>query len=75
MEENQKTDLVAANQALVDLVPNVSASDRADAPYSTPTVIKYLRGQGPDLDTAIELLKFFRKRIEDRRNVISEPQN
>jgi hypothetical protein len=71
MEENQKTDLAVANQTLMDLVPNISALDRAEAPYSTPTVIKYLRGQGPDLDTAMELISFFRKKIEDRRRLLA----
>lgn len=72
MEETPKTDLEAANEALAEMAPNISASDRREAPGSVATIVKYLKGDGKDLDTAMELLQFFRKRIEDRRKVINE---
>lgn len=62
-----KTDLELANEILVGLKPNVSASDRKEAPASELTVIQYLRGEGKDLDTATKLIQYFRGRIEERR--------
>lgn len=72
MEKKQKTDLDLANEAIAALKPNVSASDRKEAPVSEATLIQYLNGQGKDLDTAMDLLQFFRGRIEARRNQILE---
>jgi hypothetical protein len=72
MSDQQKTDLQIANQCLMELKQNVSTSDRKDAPASEATVIKYLDGNGKELDTAIKLLQYFRGRIEDRRKVLFE---
>lgn len=66
-----KTDLDLANEALVALKPNVSASDRKEAPASEAIVVAYLKGEGRDLDTAMSLLGFFRMRIDARRKAIA----
>jgi hypothetical protein len=66
-----KTDLDLANEALTELKPNVTATDRKDVGFSERTVVVYLNGQGKDVRIAIELLKFFRERIEARRKIIA----
>lgn len=70
MNTGQKTDLQLANEALRELKVNVTASDMKHAPASTPTLIKYLNGQGKELDTAMKLIEYFRGRIEERRKVL-----
>lgn len=75
MENKQKTDLELANQKLMELKANIAASDRKECPRSVAIVVKYLNGEGTDLDTAMELIEFFRKRIEDRRKVLNESQS
>jgi hypothetical protein len=69
--EDKKTDLERANEALAALKENVIAADRKACNRSLPIVVQYLNGQGKDLATAVELLKFFRERIEIRRRIIS----
>lgn len=75
MAIKQKTDLETANEALVQLKPNVTASDRKECQHSEATIVAYLNGLGKNLDTALEMLQFFTKRIEDRRQLISEITN
>ena len=70
--DEQKTDLELANESLAELKPNVTASDRKEAPAAESTVVQYLNGLGKDLDTAMELLQYFRGRIEGRRKVLSK---
>lgn len=72
MSKEQKTDLQIANELLADLKPNVTTSDRKEAPAVESTVIQYLNGLGKDLDTAMKLLKYFRGRIEERRKELTE---
>jgi hypothetical protein len=71
MQKKQKTDLELANEQLQALKPNITSSDRKDCPRSEAIIVQYLKGEGKDLDTAMELLQFFRQKIEDRRKVIS----
>lgn len=75
MIKEQKSQLEEANEALIALLPNIAASDRvaAQKSYSRSrmTIHTYLKGQGKELDTAIELLEFFRRRIEKRAKVIA----
>lgn len=71
VKQIQKTDLELANEALAELKPNVTAADVNDSGRDGRTVRQYLSGQGTSLDTAVELLKFFRERIEKRRKVIA----
>lgn len=66
-----KSDLERANDALTELKSSVTAADRKECGYSEPTVVQYLNGQGTQLGTAVELLKFFRERIEQRRKFIA----
>ncbi len=72
MENEQKTDLELANEALAALKPNVTTTDRKEAPVAESTLIQYLNGSGKDLDTAMTLLQYFRGRIEERRKLISK---
>lgn len=76
MENEQKSQLDSANEALVALKGNVTTSDRDEAKkqYSEFTIVQYLNGRGKDLDTAMDLLQFFRQRIEDRGKVIANEQ-
>jgi len=72
--ENSKTQLEQANNQLKALAPNVTAQDRHEAliKYSEWTVIKYLKGEGTKLDTAINLLTLFKGRIEKRNTILKE---
>jgi len=72
VEETKKTDLELANEALAEIKPNVTAADRKECRRSEAMIIRYLNGQGTELDTAVELLKFFRERINARREVIGQ---
>lgn len=69
-DKQNKTDLEVANESLAKLKPNVTTSDRKDAPASEATVIQYLNGLGKDLDTAMNLLQYFRGKIEERRKLL-----
>lgn len=73
MENAQKTQLQKANEALTALAVNVTTSDRdlAKDSYSEFTLVQYLKGRGKNLDTAMALLEFFRKRIEGRNKAIA----
>jgi hypothetical protein len=60
---------------LRELAINVTTDDRKDAATELKvhpiTVSRYLNGTGTDLDTAISLIQFFKKRISDREKVIA----
>ena len=71
VENKQKTDLELANEALSELVPNITAADRKESGYEKAVVSAYLNGSGRNLDVAVRLLKFFRERIEARRKIIA----
>lgn len=73
MENEQKTQLQRANEALVELFPSVTTSDRDEAKkeFSEFTVVQYLKGRGKNLDTALTLLQLFRKRINDREKTLA----
>jgi hypothetical protein len=75
MELEPKTDLQAVNNALKELSPNVTTTDRAEAPASETTIVRYLKGLGKDLETGIKLLQFFTQRIENRRKLIKDLQS
>jgi hypothetical protein len=67
--------LQRANSVLTELSGNVSTEDRKAAInegiLSEPHLIKYLKGNGTDLDTAMNLIRFIRKRIEGREKELS----
>lgn len=71
--KNEQTQLEKASDALAKLVPNITTSDRKAAKevYAESTVVQYLKGEGKNLDTAIAMLQFFRKRIENRDKQIA----
>ena len=75
MIDTVKTDLEIANEALVGLNSNITASDKKEAPYTRPTVDLYLKGQGRKLEVAMSLLAFFRSRIENRRAAIMQTEH
>lgn len=58
------------------LAPNVSHEDKraflSNSKYRKSTVSAYLNGHVSNIDTAMEMLLFFRKRIEARDKVISQ---
>jgi hypothetical protein len=64
------TQLDKANEILVALSVNVTTEDRkaiiSEGILAEPYMIKYLKGNGTDLDTAMTLIRFIRKRIADR---------
>lgn len=68
MNTTQTGQLEQANEALVSLAQNVAPSDRSAArdKYSDYTIVQYLAGRGKNLDTAMDLLRLFRERIELR---------
>lgn len=76
MEQQQKSQLERANEALVELAPHIPTSDRQHAmlTYSEFTVIQYLKGRGKNLDTAMKLLELFKKRIEGRELALTQEE-
>lgn len=64
------TQLDKAILVLKGLVVNITSDDRAEAEKKFDlhqvTISRYLKGTGTDLDTAMKLIDFFQKRIEDR---------
>lgn len=70
-----KSQIEAANKTLSDLRLNVTASDRGAAQkeldLSEPTITRYLNGKAKQVDTAINLIKFFRKRIAERERELA----
>lgn len=73
MKATQITQLEKANTALTDLAVNVTTTDRNEAmkSWSEFTIVQYLTGKGKNLDTAMQLLKFFRNKIKEREKLIA----
>lgn len=65
-QNTKVSQLDKANAALNDLAINVTSDDRKESGVSEVTVVRYLKGEGKDLQTAMKLLKFFRDRIAQR---------
>lgn len=69
-QNTENTQIDKANEVLRELSPNVTTQDRKAAQeelgLSRYTVGNYLKGIGSDLDTAMSLIEFFRKRISLR---------
>ena len=59
-----------ANVVLKGLATSVTTDDRKTAEkklgISRYSIVIYLKGEGKSLDTAMSLIEFFQKRIEDR---------
>jgi hypothetical protein len=68
--QNTGSQIDRANNILLQLKPNVTAQDREDAQkelnLGEATVNRYLLGEGRKVETALDLIEFFQKRIEDR---------
>lgn len=76
MAKDKNTDLFAvAQKTLLDLAKNVSQRDKMEAAialiYSTRTIDRYLKGDVRDLDTATNLIKFFKGKTEQRQKQIA----
>ncbi|GAA4328228.1 hypothetical protein [Flaviaesturariibacter amylovorans] len=70
------TQLDKANATLVALAAQVTTADRKAAMQelqigSRQTVFIYLKGKGKDLDTAVGLIRVFRRRIEERERELA----
>jgi hypothetical protein len=57
-----------ANAVLIGLADRITSGDRSAAmeKYSRITVYTYLKGEGKDLDTAMDLIGILQQRIEER---------
>lgn len=73
--QNAKTQIDKANGLLLELVPEITATDRdmaqKELDLSEPTITRYLNGKAKKIDTALELIKFFKKRIADRERALA----
>jgi len=63
------------SEELEALAPNISSKDKIEfvnnSIYRKSTISAYLNGHGLNIDTAMEMLLFFRKRIAEREKVIN----
>ena len=68
--------LEMALQALANLKRDITRLDRKEAMaklnISYETVNRYLRGTGKDSDTAVSLVEFFKRRIDERSKSIAK---
>lgn len=68
--------LKKANAILNNLRPIVTELDRKEAQRVTgksmQTIKNYLLGDGTNIDTALELIKFFQGRIAERENELQK---
>ena len=71
-QSNANTPLIKASTVLTELARHVTADDRKAAinefGYNRMTIRYYLKGQVNDIDIAMNMIRFFRKRIEEREN-------
>lgn len=71
-QSNANTQLIKAGEVLISLAPNVTAEDRkaamAEFGYNRAVIGYYLKGKGKELDIAMDLIRIFRRRIEERDN-------
>lgn len=62
------------SKLLMELNTKITESDRDDffkkKNISKVTISNYMNGKGSNIDTAMEMLLFFRKKIEDREKLI-----
>jgi len=80
MTTEQKTQLDRANEVLsAELYSAVTSEDRqaaiADLGVSMFSVVQYLKGRGRNLDTAMKLIEYFRKRIKSRERSLASVQS
>lgn len=70
--QDKRTQLQEANDQLLVIASLITTTDRQEAlkTYSNFTLVQYTKGRGKNLDTAINLLKLFRGRIEKRQEFL-----
>lgn len=75
-ENTLNAQLVKAAGILQDLDQNITKLDRKAALRELnvveATVRRYLKGKGTDIDTALRIIDFFKKRIEERERKLNE---
>lgn len=75
-QNKESTQLHKANLVLKGLAINVTAGDKKDARtelnLSRYTVNDALKGKAKDLDTATDLVKFFKTKISEREKEFSQ---
>jgi hypothetical protein len=71
----QNNPLGKATNVLQELRPLISSKDREAAEkelnVSPVTIIRYLNGNAKKIDTATQLIQFFKRRIEERDRIIT----
>lgn len=74
-KKQKATHLERANAYLLEIRDTVTAEDRKEAmelfSHSKQLIIVYLSGKGPNLDTAVKLLEFFRSKIQWREKLLA----
>jgi DNA transposition AAA+ family ATPase len=76
MQNRTSTQSNRLSEELKEISADVTKGDRlalqTELSYSKGTISKYLNGNVYDNDTAVMMLKFFRKRIADREKQIAK---
>ncbi|MCA0397311.1 MAG: hypothetical protein LCH51_07900 [Bacteroidetes bacterium] len=74
-QDTELSQLDKATHGIMSLDGRITRDDRRAAiielGITGQTIRQYFIGRGRNLDTAVKLLQFFRKRIEDRDKLIS----
>jgi hypothetical protein len=73
--QNTSSQLDKANTVLRSISRNVTTDDRDQCGFSEYTVVQYLKGRGKDLGTAMKLIEFFSKRIEERDKKLASAED
>jgi hypothetical protein len=73
MQNTISAQMDKANEVLLGLADKITSEDRKCAmdKYSRITVYNYLKGDGKDLDTAINIIKILQQRIEERATTLN----
>lgn len=73
--QNNTQQINKANEVLQGLAVNVTTEDRKEAitkfGVHEITIRRYLKGLGTDLDRATELIQFFKRKIAQRKKIIT----
>lgn len=73
-QDNINSQLLQANGILRDMKDQLTRADRKAAimdGYSKSTLVQYLKGEGKALDTALDLIEYFKKRISQRKRTLA----
>lgn len=75
-EKAKALQIELANILLAEMSRNITEEDRkaceSSIKISMPSIKRYMIGQGRNLDTAMKLVKFFKKRISERDKILGE---